>query len=100
LHEAELREEIRDFATHIAFEKAILGSLGNFIASRAMLKRWCGANLVSVETMIGSRRACLASRKAMIGLQRTSVVSTETYFQEVARGALATLTFLCLRTCR
>jgi len=52
--------------------------------------------------VIGSRRACLASREAVIGSQRTFVVSVsiEPCFQGVAIGALATLTFLCLRTRR
>ena len=87
-----------DFTTHVAFEEAVLGSQGTFIASHATLTHWYGAKLVFVETVIGSRRARLASHGAVIGLQRTSVVSTETFFQEAARGALATLTFMCLRT--
>jgi len=105
--EAGSREEIVNFAIHIAFEEAALGSHETFIASRATLTRWRGANLVSVETVIGSGRACLGLRgaclvlrKAVLGSQGTSVVSTETCFQEVAKNALATLTFLCLCTCR
>ena len=131
-----------DFATHIAFEEVVLGSQGTFIASHAALTRWHEAELVSFDTMVGSRgacialcearigsqrifvvshrtlsrwheaelvsvetvissrRACLASHEAVIGSQRTFVVSAETCFQEVAIGALAVLTFLCLRTCR
>ena len=40
-----------------------------------MLTRWREAELVSFETVIGSRGACLALRKAKIGSQRTFVVS-------------------------
>ena len=79
-HEAKSREEIMDFATHIAFEEDVLGSQGTFTASSAALTRWREAELVSFETVVGSRGAYLASREAMIGSQRTSVVSTETYF--------------------
>jgi len=58
-HEAGSRGVV-DFATHIAFEEAAFGSYGTFVVSRTMLTRWRGANLVSsVETVIGSRRACL-----------------------------------------
>jgi len=131
-----------DFATHITFEKVVLGSQETFIASCAALTYWREAELVSFETVVGSRGACLALREARIGSHRilvvlcttlsrwretelvsvetelglhraylasheaaigsqgTFVVSTETCFQEVAIGALATLTFLCLRTCK
>ena len=81
-----------DFATHITFEEVVVGSQGTFIASRTTFIRWHGAKLVPVETLIGSCRACLALRETVIGSEGTSVVSTETCFQEVARGALATLT--------
>jgi len=56
-----------DFTSHIAFKKAILGSQGTFIASRAMLTRLQGAKLVSIETVIASHRACVASQEAVIG---------------------------------
>ena len=56
--------------------------------------------LVSAETVLDSHRVCLASPETVIGLQKVLFVSTETYFEEVARGALAKLTSLCLRTCR
>ena len=54
--------------------------------------------LVSAETVLDSHRICVASPETEIGLQRALFVSTETCFQEVARGALAMLTSLCLRT--
>ena len=98
-HEAESREVLVDFATYIIFEEVVLGSQGTFIASHTTFTSWCVAKLVFAETVIGSRRACLASHEAVIGSQGTFLVSTETYFQEVAIGALAILTFLCLRTC-
>jgi len=106
-HEAESREGIVDFAIHIVLAEAVLGSQGTSLALRAKFIPWREARLVSVETKIGSRgaylgshEACLISREAVIGSQRTSVVSTETCTQEVAKGALPTLTFLRLRTCR
>jgi len=77
-HEAESREKIVDFATHIAFEEAILSSQGTFIASCAALIRWREAELVSFEIVGGSSGACLASREAIIGSQRTFVVSRTT----------------------
>jgi len=80
--------------------EAILGSHGTLEGSRATLSRWRGANLVSVGTVIGSRRVCLVSHEAKLGSWRTSVVSSETYFLDVAKGTLATLTFLCLHICR
>jgi len=80
-----------DIAIHIVFEEIVLGSQGTFIVSCTTFTRWRGAKLVSVETLIDSHRACLFSREAVLGSQRISVVSTETCFQEVARGALATL---------
>jgi len=43
-----------------------------------VLTRWHEAELVSFETVVGSRGACLAWRKARIGSQRTSVVSRTT----------------------
>ena len=55
---------------------------------------------VSAETMLDSHRVCLVSPETVKGLQGALFVSTETCFQEVARGTLATLTFLCLRTCK
>jgi len=64
-----------------------------------MLTCWRGAMLVSAETVLDSHRVCLASPETVIGLQRALSVSTETYFQELTRGALATLTSLCLRIC-
>jgi len=56
--------------------------------------------LVFAKTMLDSHRVYLASLETVIGLQRALSVSTKTYFQELARGALTTLTSLCLRTCR
>ena len=58
-----------DFATHITFEEAVLGSQGTFIASRASLTCWRWTKSVSVETVIGLCKACLASREAVIGSQ-------------------------------
>jgi len=68
-----------DFATHVTFEEVVvLDSQGTFVASRTTFIRWRRAKLVSVETGIGSRGACLALREAVIGSQKTPVVSTET----------------------
>ena len=47
-HEAESREGLVAFATHITFEEVIVGSRGTFIASRTMFTHWSGAKLVSV----------------------------------------------------
>jgi len=46
-----------NFATHIAFEEVVLGSQGTFIALRAALTRWRETELVSFETVVGSRGA-------------------------------------------
>ena len=66
------------FAIHMAFEEAILGSQETFVALRTTLIRWHEAELVSVETEIGScgaslgsRGDCLASQEAVIGSQVT-----------------------------
>jgi len=50
LHEAGPREEVMDFATHIALTEAVLDSQGTFIAPRPTLTHWRMAELVSVET--------------------------------------------------
>ena len=89
-----------DFAIHIALLEAVLGSHGTFTVSRATLVCWCGASLVPVGTVIGSRGACLASHEVELGSQGTLIVSTETCFSEVAKDTLAILTFLYLRICR
>ena len=69
-YEVGSREEVVDFATHIALTEAVLGSQGTFIASRTTLIRLRGAELVSVETKIGSCRAYLGSCRAYLGLGR------------------------------
>jgi len=67
-----------DFATHIAFEEAVLGTQETFIASCAALTHWRKAELVSFKTVVCSRGACLALREARIGSQRTFVISRTT----------------------
>jgi len=89
-----------DFAIHIALAEVVLGSRGIFIASRTVLTCWREAMLVSAKIVLDSHRVCLGSPQTIIGLQRVLFVSTETYFQEVVRAALATLTSLYLRTCK
>ena len=86
------------FSIHIALAETVLGSQGTFIASRTMLTCWRGAVLVSAKTVLDSHRICLALPETIIGLQSALFVSTETCFQELAKGALATLT--SLRKCR
>ena len=55
-----------DFATHITFEEVVLGSQGTFIASYITFIRWRGAKLVSVETVMGTRKASLTSCEAVM----------------------------------
>ena len=81
-----------DFVIQIALLEATLGLHGTFIVLHAMLVRWRAANLVPVRTVIDSRRAYLASHEVVLGSQGILI--------EVAKRTLATLTFLCLRTCR
>jgi len=88
------------FAIHIALAEAVLGSQETFIASRTVLICWRVVMLVSADTVLDSHRVYLASLETVIALQRVLSVSIETYLQELARGALATLTYLCLRTRR
>jgi len=77
LHEAESREQTLNFTTHIAFEETILGSRETFIASCVALTRWCEAELVSFETVVGSHGVYLASCEVVIGSQRTSVLNRD-----------------------
>jgi len=77
--EANSREARVDFAIHIALAEAILGSHGTLEGSRVTLIRWHGANFVPAKTVIGSRRAWLASHEAELGSWRTSVVSSDLF---------------------
>ena len=71
-----------DFAIHLTFKEAILGSQGTFVASRI---HWCGAELVSIETEISSREANLCSRGACLGSCGAYLAS-----REAVRGSQGT----------
>ena len=57
--------------------EAVLDSQGTFVVSRTTLTRWRGAELISIETKIGSHGVYLGSRGASLGSREASLASCE-----------------------